>query len=71
MCALQLEMCGIDTYFQWQIQDFPYRDAHFVGERQVPTQLRFIKFVCQNERIGTLRGGARPVCPLDPPLISL
>ena len=26
------------------------------GGRQLPTQLHFIKFVCQNERIGTLRG---------------
>ena len=31
--------------------------------------LHFIKFVCQNERIGTLRAGAPAVPPLDPPLL--
>ena len=38
--------------------------------RQLPTLLRFIKFVCQNERIGTLGGrGCMPGAPpLDPPL---
>ena len=30
---------------------------------QLPTRLYFIKFVCQNERIGTLTGGAQWVDP--------
>ena len=29
----------------------------------LPRQLRFIKCICQNERIGSLRGGACWVCP--------
>ena len=33
--------------------------ADLVGGRQLPRQLRFEKFVCQNERIWTQRGGAR------------
>ena len=33
------------------------------GGHQLPTRLRFIKCVCDNERIGTLAGR-----PLDPPL---
>ena len=32
------------------------------GGRQLPRQLRFEKFVCQNERIGTL-GGPAPAAP--------
>ena len=31
-------------------------------------QLCFENFVCQNERIGTLRGGMCRVCPLDLPM---
>ena len=38
--------------------------------RQIPTWLRFIKFVCQNERIGNLRG-VRCGYPLDPPLVMV
>ena len=30
------------------------------GGRGLPRQLRFVKFVCQNERIGSLRGGRPP-----------
>ena len=33
--------------------------ADLVGGRQLPRRLRFEKFVCQNERIWTRRGGAR------------
>ena len=32
-----------------------------VGGRGLPRQLRFVKFVCQNERIGSL-GGTHPAC---------
>ena len=34
-------------------------------------QLRFVKFVCQNERIGSLGGGggAPGAAPLNPPMI--
>ena len=42
---------------QWRIQDF---QPHEVA----PTWLCFIKFVCKNERIGTLCRA-----PLDPPMI--
>ena len=34
----------------------------------LPRRLRLENFVCQNERIGTLRG-ARRVSPLDPPMV--
>ena len=37
------------------------------GGDQLPERLRFIKFVCQSERIGTLRGGRMRL--LDAPLI--
>ena len=33
------------------------------GERGLPRRLCFVKFVCQNERIGSLRGAAHWVCP--------
>ena len=38
-----------------------------VGGRGLPRRLHFGKFVCQNERIGSVRG-ARRVHPLDPPM---
>ena len=38
------------------------------GWRQLPRRLRFEKFVCQNERIWTRRGGMCQCRPLDPPL---
>ena len=41
-----------------------------VGGRGLPRRLRFVKFVCQNKRIGSL-GGARRVRPLDPPMTWL
>ena len=34
-----------------------------VGGRGLLRWLRFIKFVCQNERIGSLRGGRAPGAP--------
>ena len=34
----------------------------------LPRQLRFENFVCQNERIGTLRGARTGHAPLDPPM---
>ena len=43
--------------------EFPVGGAHLVGGRQLPTRKRFEKCVCQSERIGTLRGGARRVRP--------
>ena len=36
--------------------------------RQLPRQLRFEKFVCQNERIWTLGGARAGGTPLDPPM---
>ena len=42
-----------------------------VGGCGLPRQLRFENFVCQNERIGTLSGGAHRVRPLDPPMICM
>ena len=33
------------------------------GGHGLPRQLRFVKFVCQNERIGSLRWSACQVCP--------
>ena len=47
---------------------FSIGGANLVGGRQLPRRLRFIKFVCRNERIWTLRGGARRRRPLDPPM---
>ena len=41
--------------------------AHLVGGHQLPTWLHFVKFVCRNERIGSLRG-APGWGPLDPPM---
>ena len=38
---------------------FPIGGANLVGGCQLPRQLRSKKFVCQSERIWTLRGGAR------------
>ena len=34
----------------------------------LPRRLHFENFVCQNERIGTLRGGAHRARPLDLPM---
>ena len=34
----------------------------------LPRQLRFENFVCQNERIGTLKGARAGRAPLDPPV---
>ena len=43
--------------FQWRILDFPVgKGSNFMGRRQLTTRLRFVKFVCQNGRIGTLVG---------------
>ena len=36
------------------------------GRRWLPRRLRFKIFVCQNERIWTIRGGVRRARPLDP-----
>ena len=49
---------------QWRIQDFPWGGggADLVGGCQLPRQLCFEKFVCQNKRIWTL-GGHAPVAP--------
>ena len=51
---------------------FPVADPGFpVGGRGLPRQLHFENFVCQNERIWTLRGGrASGTPPLDPPMFS-
>ena len=39
-----------------------------IGERGLPRWLHFENCVCQNERIGTLRGCMCPVRPLVPPM---
>ena len=46
---------------------FPIGGHRPRGGRQLPRRLHFEKFVCQNERIWTLRGRT-PVAPLDPPM---
>ena len=46
----------------------PHRGVNLVGCRQLPTQLLSVKFVGQNEKIGSLRGGVRRGCRLDSPL---
>ena len=43
---------------------FPIGGANLVGGRQLPRRLRFEKFVCQNERIWTLRGARAGGTPL-------
>ena len=49
---------------------FPVGGVHLVGGRELPRRLHFVKFVCRNERIGSLGGrGVRRVGPLDPPMI--
>ena len=53
---------------QWRIQDFPWGGMDLVGGRGLPRQLCFEKFICQNERIWTLRRGRAPGTPLDPPM---
>ena len=49
---------------QWRIQDFPVGGGVDLvgGGRGLPRLLRFVKFVCQNERIGPL-GGRAPGAP--------
>ena len=47
---------------QGRIQDFPLWDANLVGQMPTTDTVCFIKLFCQNERIGTLRGGS-PVAP--------
>ena len=38
------------------------------GGHGLPRRLRFIKFVCQNERFGSLRGARAGGAPLNPPM---
>ena len=42
---------------------FPVGGADLVGGRQLPRRLHFEKFVCQNERMWTLGGGASGAPP--------
>ena len=42
-----------------------------VGGRGLPRQLHFVKFVVQNERIGSLRGARAGSAPLNPPMEML
>ena len=39
------------------------------GGAWTPEVATVIKFVCQNERIGSLRGGAPGAAPLNPPMV--
>ena len=39
---------------------FPVGGVDLVGGRELPRQLCLENFVCQNERISTLRGGRAP-----------
>ena len=41
------------------------------GGRGLPRQLRFVKFVCQNERIGSLRGAHAGCAPPNPPMLKM
>ena len=52
---------------------FPVGARPPCGGEHLPTRQRFIKFVCQNERIETLVGQGRPcrVRTLVPPLLSI
>ena len=47
---------------------FPVGGVDLVGGRGLPRWLRFENFVCQNERIWTLRGRAPGTPPLDSPM---
>ena len=51
-CRTFASMVEICQTVQWRLQDFPY---------QILMWLCFIKFVYQNERIGTLSGGLDPL----------
>ena len=43
-----------------------------VGGRGLPRRLHFVKFVCQNERIGSLGGGRAPGAPpLNPAMVKI
>ena len=63
---------GFSKPFAKAVEDpgFPVGGVDLVGEgRGLPRQVCFENFVCQNERIGTLRGGVRWAHPpLDPPM---
>ena len=69
---VMLWICGVLSYLdmlcngtakfvptQWRIKDFRRGGDNLVGGRQLLSRLRFVKFVCRNERISTLRGGTR------------
>ena len=62
-------MCDvIEQVMQWRIQDFLERGANLMVGDQLLMRPFFVKFVCQNKRIGTL-GGRRPDAPpLEPPM---
>ena len=53
---------------QWWIQDF-HGGHQPHGGCQLPRQLCFEKFVCQNERIWTLGGACTGDTPLDLPMV--
>ena len=52
---------------QWWIQDFPWGHGP-VGGHGPLTWVLFGKNICENERIGSHRGGVRRARPLDPPM---
>ena len=54
--------CNIETDPGFPVGGCP----RYEGGHQLSTWLHFINFVCQNERIGTLRGRAPGAPPLDP-----
>ena len=48
---------------------FPVGGVDLVGVCGLPSQLRFIKFVCQNERIGSIRGVHAGCTPPNLPMV--
>ena len=64
--SLRVQLCGLAV----ADPGFPVGGAELVGGRQLPRRLCFKKFVCQNERIWTLRGGMHQRRPLDLPMLG-
>ena len=63
-CSFCAKSNGGNSTSQWRIQDFPWGGGH-----GLPRWLHFKNFVCQNERIWTLRGAcAGHPPPLNPPM---
>ena len=68
--AWSISLPGYYTVTRGGSRIFCRRSSPHSGGRQLLTQLRFIKFVHQNETIRTLTGGAPGAPPLDPALLT-